>query len=228
MFRNNKKIGFVFLLLFVSLAVFGARPLSTDDAGVVDLGSYEVEFGYDFSNEDNDVESRGLGLSIKHGLTERLDFGIGIPYDIEPDNGLSNIEFAMKLALFSIKSLAGSFVLAYSPGDPEYTAVGILTAETGPLATHINLGYTTVPDSEEERGLTTYAVAVEWPVSDKITLVSEVTGELQDNAGEDPLEALLGVSFLTFDAMSFDFGIGRGLNEESSEIKFTLGLTYGF
>jgi hypothetical protein len=71
-------------------------------------------------------------------------------------------------------------------------------------------------------------VAVEWPVSDKITLVSEVTGELENGAGDGLIEALLGVSFLTFDAMSFDFGIGGGLNEESSEIKFTFGLTYGF
>jgi hypothetical protein len=224
----EKKIGFVFLLLLVPAAVFAARPLSTDDAGVVDRGSYEVELGYDFLNDDADVESRSMGLSIKHGLTERFDFGIGIPYRIEPDDGLSNIEFAMKLALFSLKSLAGSFVLNYAPGESEYRVVGILSAEAGPVVTHINLGCTTVPDSEEENGLTAYAVAVEWPVSGKITLVSEVTGELGSGDGEDPVEAILGVSFMAFDAASFDFGIGGGLNEESPEIKFTLGLTYGF
>lgn len=225
---RKKKIGFVLLLLIIPAAVFGARPLSTDDAGVVDPGSYEVEFGYDFLNDVDDIESHSLGLSIKHGMTERLDFGIGIPYDIDPDDGLSNIEFAMKLALFRIKSIAGSFVLNYEPGESEYTVVGIISAEAGPFVTHINLGYTAIPDSEEEEGLTVYALAVELPVNDKITLVSEVTGELEGGDGANPIEALLGVSFLTFDAMSLDFGIGEGLNEESSDIKFTLGLTYGF
>ncbi len=224
----KKTIDFVLLLLFVPAAVFGARPLSTDDAGVVDRGNYEVELGYDFLNDNADAESHSLGLSIKHGMTERFDFGVGIPYDIEPDDGLSNIEFAMKLALFSLKSLAGSFVLNYAPGESEYKVVGILSAETGPVVTHINLSYTTVPDSEEENGLTAYAVAIEWPVSDKITLVSEVTGELVNDDGEDPVEAMLGAIFLAFDALSFDFGIGGGLNEESPEIKITSGLTYGF
>lgn len=226
MFRKN--IGFVFLLLFVPIMVFGGRPLSTDDAGVVDMGSYEVELEYDFLNDNDDVESRCLGLSIKHGMTGRMDIGIGIPYDIEPDDGLGSVELAMKLALFSLKSLAVSFVLNYAPGASEYTAIGILTVEAGPVAAHINLGYTAVPDSEEESGLTAYAVALEYPFSDKITLVSEITGELEAGAGEGAAEALLGVSFQAFDAMSLDFGIGGGLNEESSEIKFTLGLTYGF
>jgi len=223
----KEKIGFIFLLLLVPSAVFGGRPLSTDDAGVVDRGSYEVELGYDFLNDNTDAESRSMELSIKHGITEKFDLGIGIPYDIEPDNGIDNVELAMKFALFNLKSSAGSFVLNYEPGTSEYTAVGILTMETGPVVLHINLGYT-VLDSDEEEGLVSYAVAVESPVNDKITLVAEVTGELEDGASESPVEALLGLSFRAFDAMAFDFGIGGGLNERSSEIRFTLGLTYGF
>jgi hypothetical protein len=83
---RKKKIGFVLLLMLIPATVFGARPLSTDDAGVVDLGSYEVEFGYGFLSEGDDIESHGLGLSIKHGITERLDFGIGVgPNEESPE-----------------------------------------------------------------------------------------------------------------------------------------------
>ncbi|MEO0293052.1 MAG: hypothetical protein ABIN61_02380 [candidate division WOR-3 bacterium] len=217
----NEKLKF-FLLVFVSVAGFGARPLSVDDAKVVEKGIYEVELGYDFSNTGNDIGNRSIGLSIKHGITERFDFGIGIPYNIEPDDGLSDVEFAMKLALFNRKILAGSFVVGYVPGESGYTAVGILSVQAGPVVTHINLGYTALPELRED--VAVYGVAVEYPLSDKITLVSELTGELK----KGPIEALIGGSFLAFNVLAIDLGIGCGLTEESSEIKFTLGLTYGF
>ena len=73
----------VFLSLVICVMVFpvlsfAARPLSTDDAGTVEKGAFEIEFGTEYVKAvDNETN---LSLVIKRGILDNLDLGVEIHY----------------------------------------------------------------------------------------------------------------------------------------------------
>ena len=46
-----KKLINICLIVLMPSYLFAARPLSTEDAGVADQGSFETEFGYEYSKD---------------------------------------------------------------------------------------------------------------------------------------------------------------------------------
>lgn len=83
-----------------------ARPFATDDAGTVAPVGYELEPGYDFWEDEG-----AFGLGFKHGLTEKMDIGIGFGYCLIPESNrdFSTAEICLKYGLIS-ELFAVSFV----------------------------------------------------------------------------------------------------------------------
>jgi hypothetical protein len=201
------------MLVCVS-GLHGARPFATDDAGTVEQGIHELEFGCDFWSKE-----AALGLGFKHGLTERMDLGVGLAYIIEPeeDNGFEGAELGVKFALIPdvlAASLAGGF------GDAAYTINGIFTQTIGPLEIDGNFGYEATGITGEE-GTIIYALAV---ILDAGAYAFGVEGM----GNKDGLQAwLVGGRYTLVDGFAADIGVSGGF-EEDVTMTATAGIHYEF
>lgn len=191
-----------------------ARPLTTDDAGTVEAGKFEMEAGY--GHEDFGESNRGLSWGLKHGITEKMDLGVATGWQFDPDEGAEEVSVGLKWSLIPVKDKfpGFSFSAGFTPGESEYSLLGILTQPLGKkLSLHFNLGYT-VPEAFKD-GVIFWGGAAEYAVHEKINLVGEVIGEedISDN-NEDCRSWLLGGNAAVTDFLTLDLGGGSRLSED--------------
>lgn len=208
---------FVVLFCLMSLtaaALFAAHPLTTDDAGTVEPGKYELEAGYDNLKEENILRNHSAGISLSHGLTEKVDMGVSFPYQIDP-----KISEPLGTATMGFKFLIVKDVFAFTVnnelGSTEYFVNGIFTRDIRPLTVHANVGYAASGD-ETVPGEIIYSSALEYPLS-KIDLAGEIIGEkigLQN--------WLLGVRYRFAAVSSVNFAYGTGFRNTGDKIAFGL------
>jgi len=193
---------------------YGARPVATDDAGTVAAGGYELETGCDFWSDWAEAD-----IGFKHGLSQRMDIGIGFGIIITPEEperfGLLEIglKFALIPDLFAI-SVASEF------GTSSYSLNGVITRTFGPLELDLNLGYAATGMSNEE-GTITYAGALILGL-DRIDIGAESSGD------KDGFQTWLsGFRYHLVAGFALDCGISGGF-EEDSEFTATGGIHYEF
>ncbi len=193
-------------MLTISIT-FGARPFGTDDAGTVSGGSYELELGYDVWKETGSI-----GLGFKHGLTEKMDIGIGFGFNLvsEPKNSFTLAELVLKYALLP-DLFATSFTAEV--GYSNYTLNGILTRGFGPIEFDANLGYTTGDSS------ITYAGALLYSAGNFVFGV-EILGD------KETQNWLVGGRYGIRDGLMVDAGFSSDF--EIAEKIATIGLHYEF
>ena len=206
------------ILSFVATAAFAALPLTTDDAGVVDLGKYELESGYSNDRTEDTMRNNSCGFSLKQGITERMDVGISFPYQIKPKQTepLGGASFGLKFSL--IKELL-ALSLSNELGEKEYFINGILSKDMNFATMHVNLGYLASGD-EDVRGSTVYSWAFEHPVG-KVDIVGEMLGE-EENFND----WLLGGRYNINNISALSFGYGNGFKK--TDEKIIIGLHTGF
>jgi len=228
----------LFVIFFIPSLIYGARPLSVDDAGTVDLGTYEAEAGVAYLQDKEDNAETEISLTIKHGLTERTDLGIFLPYmmtrpkEENGERGMGDAELAAKFNLvregdripgFSVTlgiiMDTGEENKGMGSGEIDYVFNSILSKELQFITLHGNLGYTAKAKTAS------FGVALEYPANEKLNLVAEITGE---NKSDSPIEALIGANFSATENLTLDFGIGTGLNDYSTRLNVTGGLTLSF
>jgi len=203
-----KKVLFYSLGLAVLSFLYAARPFATDDTKTVAPVGYELELGYDFS-EDEGV----FGLGFKHGLTEKMDIGIGFGYCLVPEEirNFSNADFCLKYALIP-NMFSASFTT--SLGDYPFCLNGILTRFFGQTEIDANLGYS-VGDST-----ITYALATIYN-TERFDVGMEAFGD------KDGLQNwLIGGRYRIFKGLAFDLGFSSNFKLEAKTA--TLGLHYEF
>jgi len=217
--KNHGKKCFVFcIIVFWSSSLFAAHPLTTDDIGTVDFGKYELEMGYDNFKGETESRNQSFGLSLKRGLTEKMDIGISFPYQIEPkpEEPFGNITLVIKFLL-----LKDIFALTVNNelGSSEYFINGIFTREISPITVHANIGYT-VSGDKNKKGEMSYSTAFEYSFP-KIDLVGEVLG---DKVGFQ--NYLLGVRYKIAETIFVDCAYGNGFR--NTEDKFSFGFHIEF
>ncbi len=194
-------------ILIAVCSVFAARPFNTDDAGTVAACTYELELGYDLG------EGKGnFALSFKHGLTEKMDIGIGFGFNIisEPKNSFLPVELTLKYALIP-DLLAASFTAEF--GGSAYILNGIMTRVLGPLEFDANFGYTTGDSS------ITYAGGLIYSAGD-FAFGAEVLGDKEMQSW------LVGGRYTIRDGLVVDVGFLSDF--EFKEKITTIGLRYEF
>jgi hypothetical protein len=203
----------VFLMLFLPIVVaFAAHPLTTDDIGTVDVGKYELEAGYDNCKGEDVLRNHSCGISLKHGITEKMDIGISLPYQIEPKP-----EEPFGTTTLGFKFLLVKDILALTVnnelGSPEYFLNGIFSREIQPVTVHTNIGYA-VSGDENTEGEIIYSSAFEYPL-EKIDLVGEVVAEkigLQN--------WLVGLRYKLGEVTSLNCAYGNGFRNTDEKIAF--------
>jgi len=148
----------VCLLAVCSVGAWAARPFSTDDAGTVEKGKFELESGYEYSDVLSEGQSGLCCLGFKHGLTEKMDIGIGSTHTFVPQaaEGLSPACLSLKFAVMQ-DLLAVSFAQEF--GSAGYSLNSAWTKAFGPAEIDINLGYEATATSDTP-GSITYGAAL--------------------------------------------------------------------
>ena len=238
----------VCLVAFPVLA-FAARPLSTDDAGTVEKGSVEIEYGVEYV-KGSDHET-AMSLVLTTGVLSCLDFGVEVPYvfidakEASDSDGFSDVSIFTKCSFvkdkdvfpdtalkFSYKTHSGNNDRNLGTGKPEYSLNGIFSKAWDQLTAHLNIGYAFREDFKEEdnEDALTYSVAFEYALSDKTNLVAEVVGEtaLKRKFDDNSCSALVGVNHSLNDNLTLDFGVGTGISRSDPDFKVTSGITFTF
>jgi hypothetical protein len=214
MVRNFVYVGLFSFMVQVGFSpVMAARPFATDDAGTVTQGTFELETGCDFWK---DAAAAGIGL--KHGVTDRMDVGIGFGYKPLPDaeRGFEGAEIGLKFGLipdlFAL-SASGSF------GDKAYGINGILSKGFGPVGCDLNLGMTATADTNDAD--LTYGLCCHFD-GEKFCAGAEIGGT---HEGLDLWQA--GCNFCLCDWCTVDAGINGNFEKEMT-LSATAGLTFAF
>jgi hypothetical protein len=165
----------LFLVIGSALGLFAAYPLATDDAGsIVGLNSYELEIGYDNCRDENELINHTCGISFKHGITEKMDIGLSIPFQLDPSREESLGEASLTLKFSLIKDML-AFSFSNESGEKDYFLNAVCTKDFKSVVLNLNAGYLSSGD-ETVRGYGTYGVSLEKPFG-KFDLVGELQGQ---------------------------------------------------
>lgn len=240
----KKIIGIVAVFLLCVSNVYAARPLSTDDAGVVEKGVFEMELGAEYVKA-SDPETN-LSLAVTTGILENVCFGIEVPYqflnvaDGDDINGLDDFALSSKWNFMSGHELLpdAAIKIAYKTesanndrgigtGRPEYSVTGILSKAFGHVTYHLNLGCAIKQEAEDAF---TYNFAGEYEFNDRTRIVGEVFGDtiLSGKFNDSATSVLVGLNYDVADNVTWDFGWTLGVSEAEPDFKVTTGITIPF
>jgi len=252
--RSTTKALFLIILticaFLFSTVAFAARPLTTDDAGTVEKGTFQVEGGFDFVRQDNHDKEYFPSLTLTYGLFEGMDIGIGSAYlfvnpvEGKKMNGFSDTPLKVKYRFLDQKDWMPSFAASGTlkiPTASESKGLGsgkvdfnINTIFQWNLSErwqlYANLGYTFIGEHQVKNEFN-YSIAGQLVLSDKWALVGEVFGlnNFNGNKHDDPISGLVGIQYILFtDKLVLDAGVEIGMNKAAPDFRFTTGVTFFF
>jgi len=172
--RMGKKAYGVILLAVGLLAApcvsYAALPLITDDIGITETGKYELEIGNDNCRTEHGLEA-DVYVSLKHGISERMDFGVCLPFQVTPEvnNRIGCIALYGKFNL--IKNIF-AVTVSNEYGTREYFLNAVLSHKFAEVSVHLNVGYETSGEADVS-GNPVVSSAFEYPLK-KIDFVGEI------------------------------------------------------
>jgi len=213
----------VALLSFAGVSAFASHPLTTDDAGVLGTGNYELEVGYNNAFSDSDIRNITSGISLKQGITDKLDLGLSFPYQIDPVSNERFGEAALSLKFSLIKDL---LAISYTNecGESSYALNAICSYEFKPFITHCNLGYLQSGD-ETINGITNYSAAIEYPL-EKFDVVGEVLGNDDGTSQSGFANWLVGLRYKLNEKNIVSAGFGKSFKDASNNVVFGYHLNF--
>lgn len=197
-------------IMFSWQELFAAHPLTTDDAGIVEINKHELEIGYDDCKKEDELRNCSAGLSLKHGVTGRFDIGVSFPYQVQPEaqEQLGTATVGLKFLL--VKDLL-ALTVNNELGAGAYFLNGIVSHGISLVALHLNIGYLATGDAGV-KGDVIHSFAVEWPMS-MLDLVGEVTGTEASYKNY-----LVGFRYKIEDVMALNLAYGNGFSEVEQKI----------
>jgi len=169
--------------LGMALAAHAARPLGTDDTGVLDARNCELEAVASRDKADG-VRVDGKSLQLGCGVGARTQLSLGIDQAKEDGLKVKGTALGGKVSLLpgdeSSWSASGSVLWTDVPGQGNRrsaTAVNLLhTRAVGSQFTlHANLGH--LRDALERRSATTWGLALEHAGWGPVALMGELIGD---------------------------------------------------
>jgi len=227
------------------------RPINTDDAYVLDKGTFTASLGTVFTRADNGDKETDLNIDLGYGILDRLEITMDIPIVFSDPKGGSNEEGLGDISIrpefllikeneyipaisfgYTIKTKSGNKSRGLGSGENDHSLSLQWSKDFSPLKFHFNLGYTFVgqPKGEAADDIIFYNLASEYSLNDKLTLVGELIGDTNSDPkdNKNPLEALIGFIYSIGNHAALDFGIGGGFNRASPDLRATIGITYQY
>lgn len=251
-------------MLFCAGGVYAAHPLITDDTGTQGKGKSQLEINGEASmdkEKEAGVEvketAEEAAAILSYGLTDSADIVLGVPYSwvkVEEDglkaaseSGPSDVSLELKWRLYENEgfSFALKPALALPTGDeekglgdgePSYGLSLITTNEAGPIAAHMNVGYTRhsyklAPDKAALREDIWHAsAAMTYDATERLQVAGNIGVETNPDreTNNHPAFAIAGIIYSVTEALDVDFGIKAGLNKPETDLTGLAGLAYRF
>lgn len=249
----------LFFLLFISIptAVFAERPFQVTETAIpTERGTYRVEGGFLFDRSASDKKKTQIGVNLRYGLIQNLEFDLEIPYLFAESNGQkknkqgdillnTKIRFIKGRAANPL-SIAGQMIIKFptagenkvldTSGVVDVGFLAIASKEFTPVTAHINFGYFFIGNPAGQKDSSDqlrYALALELAIEDAspIKLLGELYGRANTGSASDDKDVMIlagGFSLKANRTLNLDTTIGYGLNSKSPDYLINMGATYTF
>ena len=227
---------YIILLLLINIAYAG-RPLKSDDAFTLGSNSFQFEFASEISYGDNS-SSLFFPFTSTYGISNQTDIVFNLTFFSSANtytlSSLNCIDlsfkqnlFATDNFLFSIKSGFSSSIENGSTTSPLASFFLISSTKLNFVDVHLSLGYIQNSSDEENNDLWSASLACELPLSDLLTLASEVgvsrNASIYCKVPES--YSLIGIAFNLTDNFVLDAGVNVSYQHSIKIDLFTSGLT---
>ncbi|MEW6108018.1 MAG: transporter [Nitrospirota bacterium] len=238
----------VFAAFVCAGSAFAAHPLITDDTGTQGKNRFQLEVNGEYANDNGDSLAE-ISASFSAGLTEKIDFVLGLPYQFLrvkdeageriTEDGISDISIEMKWRFYEKDGLClalkpgltldtGDDERGLGDGEASYSLFLITTKEIEPLAFHFNLGY--IKNREELRDIWHYSLAGEYEAFKDLKVVWDIGGETNPDreTNTHPVFLLGGIIYSIKENLDVDFGLKTGLNRAEADYTIMAGTAIRF
>lgn len=224
------------------LNAFAFRPFDSTDAGVVQPGELEIEWGtLTLEHQSGDTAYILPDLVFNVGVSPRTEIiGEFVVERTPEDQWEVGDAGAFVKTVWSEGVLQGKtgvslateagLLMPGTPADQEGVGVegiAIASVRFSSLTVHFNAGGGVTRDDADPFALG--GIIAEYPLRENLQLVSEINGEVVLGKDQDEASWLVGViwspSHITGD---LDLGIRRGLTSEASDWSVTVGASLSF
>ena len=227
--KNILLSGITLSIIFISIKSFAqtanpTRPSASDNAYLTEYGYSELEIGY---SGDNNVDA--VPTLLKFSVLKKLEVGLftsGFVYYDGNEIEFGDPGFQLKYQVINNNDLAASIVgkMGFSSSSsPSYSIYAVPTFQTGFAQFDLTLGTSYIKNTSEYDYLYFYALAFTPKLDLPIGIYSEIFGETINSINS--LYVDFGVSYPVHPDFVLDTAITLGLNENSADWVFQIGLT---
>ncbi len=226
-------------------AVEAVRPLDTEDTGVLEPGSSEVETSLDLARRHAE-STFGTHVVVSHGvlphLEARVETGVaaldrpGHGASAGPADSLIGFKFRLRddstrgpgvLLAAAVSLPTGDEDRGLGDGDPAVLALIALSHALGPVTLTANAGY--VWSVAGRAGDTVLAaLAAEYRLGAGWTLVGELVGTLGVGEQPDRLVSRVGAAWQVNPHIRLDAAAATAIGRGSDDLLVTVGATFRF
>lgn len=238
------------ILGFVNIAEAG-RPLSTNDAGTLDKGRWELELAAEYLHE-SECRHWNVPAALTYGLVDRMEVGIGFGGQFEDhdltggqtsfEESLSDITIGFKWHILDRNTayfdhaLAGQIKIPVAAnskgmgsGEFDYDLTWISSRPINDQFDFLfNIGLTWFGHGDEEvSNVLHYGAAITWQLTERLQPVVEILVETPIEGGKSSAGALVGLRYQITEDVMLDFGMGVRVAGDWPDWITTVGMTWG-
>lgn len=255
---KNPVIPALLFLAFVPIStpVFAERPFQVTETAIPTArGTYRIEGGFLLDRSASDKKKTQVGVNLRYGLIQNLEFDLEIPYLFSESNGQKknkqgDIRLNTKIRFIKGRaanplSIAGQMIIKFptagenkvlgTSGVVDVGFLAIASKEFTPVTAHINFGYFFIgnPAGQDLSDQLRYALALELAIEDAspIKLLGELYGRASTGSASDADDVMIlagGFSLKANHTLTLDTTVGYGLNSKSPDYLINMGATYIF
>lgn len=225
--------------------IFTDRPNVTDAVAVLNQGTFQIEAGYSITDGSAglyEITSKTTpNLSLKYGLTDRIELRVLTNYRIqerpgfEDINGLDPITISPKFALLEQDGIIPktTLTLAFTfpnTGKKEFQVIdfnysfrGLFEYQIQSITWTNSLGMDFIDNDEN---VLAYTTVLGTPITEKLGVFVELYGYENDGNSSQNLDA--GLTYLVNNDLQIDFIYGFDLNSDFDFYNLGFGLAYKF
>lgn len=246
----------VFLFLFFTpTSVWAERPFQVTETAIpTERGTYRVEGGLLLERSSADKKKTQVGVNLRYGLIQNLEFDLEMPYVFAESNGKKKNkqgDILLKTKIRFIKgraanplSIAGQMIIKFptagenqvleTSGVVDVGFLAIASKTFTPVRAHINFGYFFIgnPAGEDRADQLRYALALDLTIDDSpMKLIGELYGRAATGSASNADDVVVfagGFSLQANHALALDTTVGYGLNSKSPDYLINIGATYTF
>lgn len=175
-------------------------------------------------------------LSIAYGITNKIEFGISIPYILEDNtDGFGDASLGFKYNLIDEKRFGPSITLMFYASPPtgkdnlssqgRFGTGGLITKRLGPFTTHLNLIYTK-PSSSSLKDEIVITGGFDFSASHRFDIIGEIYALKPHNTDSfDIVEGRLGYRLKTTDYIYTTIGVGTDFKNRTPEYRLFFSIS---